>query len=405
MNIFDRVEQRVALPGDSETYRSQKKMVVLIAFFGSAATVFNALPMFNGGLNAMGYTYIASAIVLLAGSLSILAWPKLFTLFTFLLLLDVLIFPAITQVLSGGYASGMFIISWAIIAPLGAVLALDARHTVAQFILFFLAVVGVAYLEPFSQQIAPEITPAVRLGYNIPSLLSLGLIVTVASLYLLRQVEHFRQRADDLLISTLPASIAARLLAGAQSIVDGFDEVSVLFADVAGFTALSESLTPQETVDMLDEIFTFFDSLAEKYHVEKIRTIGDGYMAAAGVPLPKKDHAQALASMALDMQTFMKKHETMHNIPLQLRIGINSGSAIAGIVGSTKFHYDLWGDMVNTASRMESHGQPGKIQITNATYELIKDDFICEPQGRLLVKGKGEMDVWFVTGRQKNIER
>lgn len=403
MQLLNRIEQRVTQSEDSETRRSQKVLVIVVSFFGSVATVFNAVPMFNGGLNAMGWTYIASAVCLLIGSLLILSRPRWFNLITFLLLLDVLIFPGITQVLSGGYASGMFIISWGILAPLGAVLVLNPRHTLVQFALFFVTIVTVAYLEPFSQSIGPEITSSVRLQYNISSLLSLGLIVTAASLYLLRQVERFQQRADALLINTLPAPVAARLKTGVKTIVDGFENVSVLFADVAGFTALSVMLTPQETVDQLNEIFTFFDGLSEKYGVEKIRTIGDGYMAAAGVPVPKPDHAHCLASMALDMQQYMKQREETHNVHLQLRIGINSGPAVAGIIGTTKFHYDLWGDMVNTASRMESHGQPGKIQITQPTYELIKEDFICESRGKLVVKGKGEMDVWFVTGRVKKL--
>jgi class 3 adenylate cyclase len=183
-----------------------------------------------------------------------------------------------------------------------------------------------------------------------------------------------------------------------EGIAESFTAVSVLFADVVGFTPLSGRPTPQESVDLLNEIFTHFDMLAEKYGVEKIRTISDGYVAAVGAPLPRVDHAQALVYLALDMQQYMMRRESSADVPLQLRIGINSGPAVAGIVGTTKFHYDLWGDMVNTASRMESHGQPGKIQITRPTYELIKDGLILEPLGTVKVKGKGEMDVWFVSG-------
>lgn len=400
MKYLDEIEQRIALPGDSETRRSQKRMLVVVALFGSVLTLFNAMPMFNGGLEAMGWTYMGSAVCLLAGALAILAWPQRFTLFTFLILIDVLFFPAISQVLSGGYASGMFFMAWAIVAPLGAVLVLGTAHTVAQFALFGLTVVLVAALEPFSQSIAPDITSSVRLGYNIPGLLSLGLIVTAASLYLLRQVERLRLRADVLLLNTLPASIAERLKAGAKTIADGFDSISVLFADVVGFTTLSEQLTPRETLDLLNEIFTYFDGLTEKYGVEKIRTIGDGYMVAAGAPLAREDHAQLLASMALEMQGFMRRRESISEVLLQLRIGINSGTAVGGIVGTTKFHYDVWGDMVNTASRLESQGLPGKILIARPTYELIKDDFICEPLGKMHFKGKGEMDVWAVSGVQ-----
>jgi class 3 adenylate cyclase len=196
----------------------------------------------------------------------------------------------------------------------------------------------------------------------------------------------------------LPGPIAARLKENPETIAESFSDVSVLFADVVGFTTLSEQLPPQDTVDLLNEVFIAFDKLAEKYGVEKIRTIGDGYMVAAGAPLPLDDHAQALAAMALEMQDYMNRREPTADVPLQVRIGINSGPAVAGIVGTTKFHYDLWGDMVNIASRMESHGVPGKIQIARPTYELIQDGFHCEPRGFLEVKGKGEMETWFVTG-------
>lgn len=398
IRVAEKIEQRIALPGDSETRRSQKTLMVVVALLGAPMTLFNAIPMFSGGLETMGWTYVGSAICLLAGALAILAWPKRFTLFAFLLLVDVLIFPAVSQVLSGGYASGMFFMAWAIVAPLGAVLVLGTFHTLLQLLLFALTVVAVAALEPFAQAIAPEITSAVRLGYNIPALLSLGLIVTAASLYLLQQVEHLRLRADTLLLNTLPASIAERLKAGAKTIADGFDSISVLFADVVGFTTLSEQLTPKQTVELLDEIFTHFDGLAQKYDVEKIRTIGDGYMVAAGAPLAREDHAQVLAMVALEMQDYMQRREAISEVPLKLRIGINSGAVVAGIVGTTRFHYDVYGDMVNTASRLESQGLPGKILIGRPTYELIKDDFICEPLGKMRFKGKGEMDVWAVGG-------
>jgi class 3 adenylate cyclase len=173
---------------------------------------------------------------------------------------------------------------------------------------------------------------------------------------------------------------------------------------VVGFTSLSEQLTPQDMVDLLNEVFSAFDQLAEKYGVEKIRTIGDGYMVAAGAPLPLDDHAQALAAMALEMQAYMKRRETTAAVPLQVRIGLNSGPTVAGIVGTTKFHYDLWGDMVNIAARMESHGLPGKIQIARPTYELIKDDFYCEPRGLLAIKGKGEMEAWFIMGARSGLQ-
>ena len=166
------------------------------------------------------------------------------------------------------------------------------------------------------------------------------------------------------------------------------------------FTPRSELLEPAEVVRLLDRLFSHFDALAERYGVEKIKTIGDAYMVAAGVPQPRPDHARALVSMGLDMVEAMHSSDEVGHLGLELRVGINSGPVVAGVIGRKRFLYDLWGDAVNTASRMESHGTPGRVQITRATYELVADDFECEPRGTIAVKGKGEMEIWHVLRRR-----
>jgi guanylate cyclase len=174
--------------------------------------------------------------------------------------------------------------------------------------------------------------------------------------------------------------------------------MSVLFADIVGSTALTVDLHPEKMVEMLNEVFSYFDLLTEKYGLEKIRTIGDNYMVAAGVPRPRPDHAHVLALMALEMNTYIVNRRSADGATLQFRIGMNSGPAVAGVVGSTKFHYDIWGDPVNTASRMESNGVPGKIQIAPGMHELIKGDFICTPRGMIEIRGKGLLETWFLEG-------
>jgi len=171
---------------------------------------------------------------------------------------------------------------------------------------------------------------------------------------------------------------------------------------MVGFTPLSAQLPPVEMVELLNEVFSFFDSLLDKYDVEKIRTIGDSYMVASGVPRGRPDHAQALVRMALEMRNYIATHTFRNDQCVSFRIGINSGSMIAGVIGRRKFVYDVWGDAVNIASRMESHGLGGAVQITRATYELIKDEFVCEPRGTVNVKGKGDMDVWLVISAKEN---
>jgi adenylate cyclase len=153
-------------------------------------------------------------------------------------------------------------------------------------------------------------------------------------------------------------------------------------------------------VGYLDHLFSHFDELAERYGLEKIKTIGDCYMVAAGVPTPRPDHAPALALMALDMLEAMRSNDEVGHLGLELRVGINSGPVVAGVIGRKRFLYDLWGDAVNTASRMESHGTPGRIQITRATYELLADEFECEPRGPVAVKGKGEIEAWYLVRRR-----
>jgi guanylate cyclase len=207
-----------------------------------------------------------------------------------------------------------------------------------------------------------------------------------------------QERAESLLLNILPGSIAQRLKAHPGTIADQFSAASVLFADVVNFTPRTERLSAAEVVELLDRLFSHFDDLAARYGLEKIKTIGDSYMVAAGVPEPRPDHARALALLALDMVAAARPGEAVGDLGLELRIGINSGPVVAGVIGRKRFLYDLWGDAVNTASRMESQGTPDRIQITRATYDLIKDEFECEPRGTVAVKGKGEMETWYLVG-------
>lgn len=208
-----------------------------------------------------------------------------------------------------------------------------------------------------------------------------------------------QQRSEALLRNILPDKIACRLKYETQTIADSFQEVSVLFADIVGFTQLSSQICPRELVELLNGIFSRFDQLAERHSLEKIKTIGDAYMVVAGLPEERSDHAEAIAAMALDIQTALRQFnaETGHN--LNIRVGIHTGSVVAGVIGLKKFAYDIWGDTVNTASRMESHSLPGKIQVTEAVYQRLKSRYVLEPRGAIAVKGKGEMFTYWLTGR------
>jgi len=216
---------------------------------------------------------------------------------------------------------------------------------------------------------------------------------------LLRQIREAQEKSEALLLNILPRSIADRLKAGESTIVDTFPEVTVLFADLVGFTELSARVSGTEMVRLLDELFTTLDQLAHEQGLEKIKTIGDAYMVVGGLPIPRPDHAPAVAELALNMIEVVEKKFAQNEFPVRLRIGINSGPVVAGVIGRNKFSYDLWGDTVNTASRMESYGLAGAIQVSDATQQLLKRDYSFTPRALGLVKGKGELTAWLLTGR------
>ncbi len=211
-----------------------------------------------------------------------------------------------------------------------------------------------------------------------------------------RELDAARKRSDTLLLNILPAPIAERLKKGEHMIADHFAAVTVLFADIVGFTEISTHLTPERAVDVLDAVFSEFDRIAGHYELEKIKTIGDCYMAVGGLPEPQADHAERVANAALEMLPALARVGKWLDMPLSVRIGLHSGDAVAGVIGRQKFVYDLWGDTVNTASRMESHGVGDRIQCTERFYRLMGDRFSFAPRGQVDIKGKGMMPTYFL---------
>ena len=224
--------------------------------------------------------------------------------------------------------------------------------------------------------------------------------MTASLEYTLDSLRIEQERSENLLLNILPKDIAELLKKKPDSIAEQYSEASILFADVVNFTPMSSQMKPIELVELLNQVFSQFDDLVEKYDLEKIKTIGDCYMVASGVPRPRQDHAKVITCLALDMQEIVRQSDYFGR-KLTFRIGINSGPVVAGVIGRKKFIYDLWGDAVNTASRMESNGTGGLVQITQETYNLINDDFLCEARGVINVKGKGELPVWFVHARKQ----
>jgi adenylate cyclase len=332
-------------------------------------------------------------------SLAVFARTRNFAFLRTAQLLLILVAPALGTVMLGGLDESSSVILWSLLAPLGAV-AFDRPSRAWPWFAAFIATIALALA--LSEVVRPNgadlpngfVRTFDVLNIVVVSLVAMLLLVTFA-----RGRDTAQARVETLLLNVLPAEVAQRLQSDPNSIADHFDDASILFADVVDFTPLANRLDPREVVGLLDRLFTTFDELVDRYDVEKIKTIGDCYMVAAGVPRQRPDHAHALAGLALEMRECAKRclpDGADHD--LRLRIGISSGPVVAGVIGRRRFLYDLWGDTVNMASRMESHGTPDEIQVTRSTFELLRDDFIIEPIGLVEVKGKGEVETWRLVG-------
>jgi guanylate cyclase len=318
-------------------------------------------------------------------------------IFRFTQLFLVLMLPWLVMISLGGFRQSSAVIMWAALSPLGALLVDDLRRTIFWIVGFVALLIAGAILEPYLQQaILPEIF--IRLFF----VLNIGVVISITFAllyYFVNRRNFFQQRAEMLLLNVLPKEISEALKAGPRTIAEQYAAASILFADAVEFTPMAAKIASLELVDLLNEVFQCFDSLVEKHDLEKIKTIGDCYMVASGVPRPRPDHAIALVNLALDMQAAIAERR-FGGRQLAFRIGINSGPVVAGVIGRKKFIYDLWGEAVNMASRMESHGRSRRIQITRSTYELIADCFECESLGWIDVKGAGPAEAWLVVERR-----
>jgi guanylate cyclase len=312
-------------------------------------------------------------------------------------------FPFVLHISIGGFTHSANL-TWSLATLVIALLSSRLRESLPWFVIYCGLVVAAGIAEPllFPESGLSAETAFLEFSLNI---INSAVIIYLGLLYLIFQknrayelLSEEKARSEQLLLNVLPKEIAPILKSGKQIIADRFDAASILFADIVHFTELSAKMDPEETVTLLNHIFSHFDTLVEQYELEKIRTIGDNYMVASGVPRRRGDHAQAISRLALAMADYVHSLPSQNDSPINFRIGINSGPVLAGVIGRHKFQYDLWGNVVNTASRMESQGIPGKIQIADPTYDLIKGEFDCSRRGLIEVKGVGEMNTWFLLG-------
>jgi class 3 adenylate cyclase len=378
------------LPGDDEIERIRKSTLTLSTFLICLLTPAWVITYLALGLIVPALIPAAYLIVSVA-SLSGFARTKRYRAFRFIQLALMLTLPFLLQWSLGGFAASSGVMVWALAAPLLALMFSGTREAVPWFVAYLVLLGLSVALEPV---LDPADVPApLRIAFFAGNVAGVSLTAYLLLQYFVRQRDRERARSEALLLNVLPGPIAVRLKEGEGVIADRFPEATVLFADIVDFTPLSASKPAEEVVQLLDDVFSAFDRLADERGLEKIKTIGDAYMVAGGIPIPRRDHCDAVADMAVAMLRVCARRPEG---ALQLRVGIDTGPVVAGVIGRRKFIYDLWGDTVNTASRMESQGLPGRIQVTQRVVERLGDGYRFESRGTVDVKGKGSMPTWLL---------
>lgn len=392
------------LPTDSDQEKVTKEVFVVVGLGAAVAGVLWALMYVALAKPLSALIPLAISVAVVPIFLRFVATKRLGLLAIPFLGLGILL-PLLLQLSLGGYVHGSAVVMWAFMTPLFSLLLRPARETWIWLVAFFGAVVLAALLDATAMKLVRPLPSAAILTLFALNVAGIGSLTFAALSYFRVQRDAAERRSERLLLNVLPEPIAIRLRRGEEPIADHHADISVLFADLAGFTVRSAHESPAATVAVLNEVFSVFDELVRRYGLEKIRTIGDSYMVAAGAPVARLDHASAICAMALDLQSEVARLNSSHGWDLSFRIGINCGPAVAGIVGREKFHYDLWGDTVNIASRMESHGIPDHIQVTEAVYERLKTQFVFKQRGLVEVKGKGPTMTYFLIGhRDKTLD-
>ena len=399
--LVRRVLEIGCLPSDTDQERVRKQVFVVIGLGAGVAGAAWAVMYAALGRPLTGLIPLVVSIAVGAAFVRFVVTKRLGILALLVLGLMVIL-PLLLQLSLGGFVYASAVVVWAFAAPLGSLLLRPARETPIWLAAFFGDLAIAAVLDSAAKQSASPLAPlAINVLFSL-NIAGIGTLTFIALSFFRSQRDAAEMRSEKLLLNVLPASIAVRLKRGEEPIADHHDEISVLFADLAEFTVRSAQESPAETVAVLNEVFSAFDELVHLYGLEKIRTIGDSYMVAAGAPAARPDHAYAICAMALDMQREVKRLNAERDWNLSFRIGINCGPAVAGIVGREKFHYDLWGDTVNIASRMESHGLPDQIQVTEGVYERLNGEFTFERRGVIEVKGKGPTLTYLLIGRGRD---
>ncbi len=396
--VFGRITRIGSAPGDEDELKLQKSILVI----ASIPFIFSGIAW---GIMYAYFGEVTAALIPLLYSLfsiaSLLYFSKShkFGVYRFSQLLLILLLPFALMISLGGFINGSVVIIWSLISPLGALL-FDKQKNAPKWLLAFVVLVMISvFLQPWIRASNNLSETRINLFFVI-NLAAVGCIIFLMVYYFVGKKNFFQAQSEALLLNILPKEIADELKVSGSAEPRQFEHVTVMFTDFKNFSKIAENLSPAELVAEIDTVFKGFDRIIGKYKIEKIKTIGDAYMCAGGLPVPNASHPYDMVHAAREIQQFIELYiqecKEQGKEPFEIRIGIHTGPVVAGIVGEKKFAYDIWGDTVNTASRMESSGVAGKINISGTTYELIKDKFNCVYRGKIQAKNKGEIDMYFV---------
>ncbi len=416
-DYLDRLRNAGIEPGDSEETRLNKQLLMFATGLVSVASMaWLSIYWVLGPQFPITYPYLYQ-LALAANVLAYIA-TRNFNFFRVTQLGLFLFAPFAIQWSIGNFISSSGIILWGLLAPVGAILCFGVRDSLA----WFFAWVVFTMMSGFFDYLLLDPTSAGKLAAPLSTsviFFELNFISVASIIYAMlrfsiqeknkaqtrlvdahKSLQHEQDRSEKLLLNILPAPVALRLKNSEQTIADGVADASVMFADIVNFTHVAANMTPSQVFAMLNSIFSAFDDLAEKYGLEKIKTIGDAYMVAGGINTANDDYSAAIADLALDMHALLHQDFVVNASHLEMRMGIGTGPVVAGVVGKKKFIYDLWGDTVNLASRITSEGGPDMIQCDTATYRRLADRFDFHEPQTIYLKGKGNMTVYRLIGRK-----
>jgi len=417
--FVDRLRNAGIEPGDSDELRLNKALLVFATGLVSVASTLWLAIYWSLGPQ-LSATLPFAFQILLAGNLLVYLKTGNFNFFRIAQLGLFLFFPFVAQWSIGNFITASGLILWGLLAPIGAILCFGVRESIAWFFAYVFLVALTGFFDYYLADAVP-VSAATRIPIRTSVFFfALNFVAISSMVYLLlrfsiqekqkiesklaeahRLLQVEQDRSERLLLNILPGPIAERLKNSNQTIADGFADVTVMFADIVNFTQVASGMTPSQVFAMLNRIFSVWDELAEKYGIEKIKTIGDAYMVAGGLNDAREDYSAAIADLALEMRDLLHRDFNVNDRHLDVRIGIGTGPVVAGVVGKKKFIYDLWGDTVNIASRITTEGTPGMVQCDAATWRRLKGQFAFDDAQVMYLKGKGNMTVYRLQGRNQ----